>query len=70
MNCDGTFGFSISLVSSIGDSETEAKFDSLRGPPAIRPVICDCSTKVELASRLGISESAVRKLTNPDHRSL
>lgn len=26
-------------------------------------------TKVELASRLGISESAVRKLANPDHRS-
>ena len=26
-------------------------------------------TKVEVASRLGISESAVRKLTNPDHRS-
>ena len=26
-------------------------------------------TKVELAERLGISESAVRKLTNPDHRS-
>lgn len=26
-------------------------------------------TKVELARRLGISESAVRKLTNPDHRS-
>ena len=26
-------------------------------------------TKVELASRLGLSESAVRKLTNPDHRS-
>ncbi len=26
-------------------------------------------TKVDLARRLGISESAVRKLTNPDHRS-
>ena len=26
-------------------------------------------TKVELAARLGISESAVRKLANPDHRS-
>lgn len=26
-------------------------------------------TKVELAQRLGVSESAVRKLTNPDHRS-
>ena len=26
-------------------------------------------TKVELASRLGVSESAVRKLTYPDHRS-
>ena len=26
-------------------------------------------TKVELASRLGISESAVRRLANPDHRS-
>ena len=26
-------------------------------------------TKVELADRLGISESAVRKLANPDHRS-
>ncbi len=26
-------------------------------------------TKVELADRLGVSESAVRKLTNPDHRS-
>ena len=26
-------------------------------------------TKVELACRLGISESAARKLTNPDHRS-
>ena len=26
-------------------------------------------TKVELAKRLGISESAVRKLANPDHRS-
>ena len=26
-------------------------------------------TKVELASRFGISESAVRKLANPDHRS-
>ena len=26
-------------------------------------------TKVELADRLGISESAARKLTNPDHRS-
>lgn len=26
-------------------------------------------TKVELARRLGVSESAVRKLTNPDHRS-
>ena len=26
-------------------------------------------TKVELACRLGVSESAVRKLTNPDHRS-
>ena len=27
-------------------------------------------TKAELARRLGVSESAVRKLTNPDHRSL
>ena len=27
------------------------------------------TTKVELARRLGVSESAVRKLTNPDHRS-
>ncbi len=26
-------------------------------------------TKVELANRLGISEAAARKLTNPDHRS-
>ena len=26
-------------------------------------------TKVELANRLGVSESAVRKLVNPDHRS-
>lgn len=26
-------------------------------------------TKVEIAGRLGISESAARKLTNPDHRS-
>ena len=26
-------------------------------------------TKVELAERLGVSESAARKLTNPDHRS-
>ena len=26
-------------------------------------------TKVELADRLGVSESVVRKLTNPDHRS-
>ena len=26
-------------------------------------------TKVELADRLNVSESAVRKLTNPDHRS-
>ena len=26
-------------------------------------------TNVELAGRLGVSESAVRKLTNPDHRS-
>ncbi len=26
-------------------------------------------TKVELANRLGLSESAVRKLANPDHRS-
>ena len=26
-------------------------------------------TKVALAQRLGVSESAVRKLTNPDHRS-
>ena len=26
-------------------------------------------TKVELAQRLGVSESAVRKLTNPAHRS-
>ena len=26
-------------------------------------------TKVQLADRLGISESAVRKLTNPNHRS-
>ena len=26
-------------------------------------------TKVELAERLGVSESAVRKLTNPDRRS-
>ena len=26
-------------------------------------------TTVELADRLGVSESAVRKLTNPDHRS-
>ena len=26
-------------------------------------------TKVELADRLGVSEGAVRKLTNPDHRS-
>ena len=26
-------------------------------------------TKVELARRLGVSESAVRRLTNPDHRS-
>lgn len=26
-------------------------------------------TKTELARRLGVSESAVRKLTNPDHRS-
>lgn len=29
----------------------------------------DGVTKVELARRLGISESAVRKLANPDHRS-
>ena len=29
----------------------------------------DWVTKVELARRLGISESAVRKLANPDHRS-
>ena len=26
-------------------------------------------TKVELAERLGVSEAAIRKLTNPDHRS-
>ena len=26
-------------------------------------------TKVELAERLGVTESAVRKLANPDHRS-
>ncbi len=26
-------------------------------------------TKVALAARLGVSEAAVRKLTNPDHRS-
>ena len=26
-------------------------------------------TRTELARRLGVSESAVRKLTNPDHRS-
>ena len=26
-------------------------------------------TKVELARKLGVSEAAVRKLTNPDHRS-
>ena len=26
-------------------------------------------TKVDLADRLGVSESAVRKLANPDHRS-
>ena len=26
-------------------------------------------TKVALAARLGLSESAVRKLVNPDHRS-
>ena len=26
-------------------------------------------SKVELAGRLGVSEAAVRKLTNPDHRS-
>ena len=26
-------------------------------------------TKVEVARRLGLSEAAVRKLTNPDHRS-
>ena len=26
-------------------------------------------SKVELADRLGVSEAAVRKLTNPDHRS-
>ncbi|MDE2765607.1 MAG: hypothetical protein OXI25_04140 [Chloroflexota bacterium] len=26
-------------------------------------------TKVELAAKLGVSEAAVRKLTNPDHRS-
>ena len=26
-------------------------------------------TKVELAGRPGVSESALRKLTNPDHRS-
>ncbi len=26
-------------------------------------------TKVDLAQRLGVSESAVRRLTNPDHRS-
>lgn len=26
-------------------------------------------TKVDLASRLGVSESAVRRLTDPDHRS-
>ena len=26
-------------------------------------------TKVELADKLGVSEAAVRKLTNPDHRS-
>ena len=26
-------------------------------------------TKIELARRLGVSEAAVRKLTNPDHRS-
>ena len=26
-------------------------------------------TKVELAERLGVSEAAVRKLVNPDHRS-
>ena len=29
----------------------------------------DGVTKVELARRLGISESAVRKVANPDHRS-
>ena len=26
-------------------------------------------SKVDLADRLGVSESAVRKLANPDHRS-
>ncbi len=44
MHCDGAFGSSISLGSPVGGSETVAKFDSLRGPPAIRPIICDCST--------------------------
>lgn len=26
-------------------------------------------TKVELARRLGVSETAIRRLANPDHRS-
>ena len=32
-------------------------------------MMAQCITKVELADRLGVSEAAVRKLTNPDHRS-
>ncbi len=37
---------------------------------ALYSAMCDQRiTKVELARRLGISESAVRKLANPDHRS-
>ena len=42
---DCNFGLTISLVSSIGDSRTEAKFDGLRAPSALKSIICNCSTK-------------------------
>ena len=46
-------------------------------PPVVAAKLALCSvmteqhiSKVELGRRLGVSEAAVRRLTNPDHRSL
>ena len=44
IHSDSTLGLPISLFSSITDTRTEAKFDSLQVPPALKSVICDYST--------------------------